>query len=48
MKIQLNKEILNVEQSEIRKFNDYAQGVGANVILTLGEPDFYNTKIIYD
>ncbi|HIT43996.1 TPA: aminotransferase class I/II-fold pyridoxal phosphate-dependent enzyme [Candidatus Avacholeplasma faecigallinarum] len=48
MKIQLNKEILNVEQSEIRKFNDYAQGVGANVILTLGEPDFYTPKEISD
>lgn len=40
MNIELNNEILNVEQSEIRKFNDYAKSVGAEVILTLGEPDF--------
>lgn len=40
MKIELNKEIIKVEQSEIRKFNDYAKSVGAEVILTLGEPDF--------
>lgn len=40
MNIKLNEEILKVEQSEIRKFNDYAKSVGAEVILTLGEPDF--------
>lgn len=40
MKIDLNKQILKVETSEIRRFNDYAKSVGANVILTLGEPDF--------
>lgn len=40
MEIELNREILKVEQSEIRKFNDYAKSVGAEVILTLGEPDF--------
>ncbi len=40
MSIELNQKILQVEQSEIRKFNDYAKSVGANVILTLGEPDF--------
>ena len=40
MKIELNKEILKVDQSEIRKFNDYAKSVGADTLLTLGEPDF--------
>ncbi|MDE7385120.1 MAG: aminotransferase class I/II-fold pyridoxal phosphate-dependent enzyme [Anaeroplasmataceae bacterium] len=38
--ISLNKRILKVETSKIRQFNDYAKEVGANVILTLGEPDF--------
>ena len=38
--ISLNKRILKVETSKIRQFNDYAKSVGADVILTLGEPDF--------
>jgi aspartate/methionine/tyrosine aminotransferase len=41
MKIQLNNQILKVEQSEIRAFNDYTKTVGADVVLTLGEPDFF-------
>ncbi len=48
MKIELNHEILLVEQSKIRKFNDYARSVGADVILTLGEPDFYTPQQITD
>lgn len=40
MKIQLSKQILSVKQSSIRDFNDYARKVGANLIMTLGEPDF--------
>lgn len=40
MNINLNQRILNVKTSEIRDFNEYAQSVGANIILTLGEPDF--------
>ena len=39
--IELNKRILTVETSKIRQFNDYTKEVGADVILTLGEPDFY-------
>ncbi|MDE7213098.1 MAG: aminotransferase class I/II-fold pyridoxal phosphate-dependent enzyme, partial [Anaeroplasmataceae bacterium] len=38
--IALNNRILKVETSKIRQFNDYARAVGADVILTLGEPDF--------
>ncbi|MDE6656463.1 MAG: aminotransferase class I/II-fold pyridoxal phosphate-dependent enzyme [Anaeroplasmataceae bacterium] len=38
--ISLNKRILKVETSKIRQFNDYTKEVGADVILTLGEPDF--------
>lgn len=41
MKINLNNEIVKVEQSEIRKFNDYTHSVGCNLYMTLGEPDFY-------
>ena len=48
MKIELNREILTIEQSEIRKFNDYALSVGANIILTLGEPDFNTPDCISD
>lgn len=48
MKIQLNEQILNVKSSSIRNFNDYARSVGANVILTLGEPDFPTPEIIKD
>lgn len=48
MQIALNKQILKVETSEIRQFNDYAKKVGANIILTLGEPDFKTPKIIKD
>lgn len=40
MNIALNHNILKVEPSEIREFNDYTRSVGANVIMTLGEPDF--------
>lgn len=40
MKVELNQNILKVQTSEIRQFNDYAKSVGANIILTLGEPDF--------
>ncbi len=40
MNIELNHNILKVEPSEIREFNDYTRSVGANVIMTLGEPDF--------
>lgn len=48
MKIKLNNQITKVEQSEIRWFNDYARAAGANVILTLGEPDFNTPKEIKD
>lgn len=40
MNIQLNHKILAVKTSTIRNFNDYARSVGANITLTLGEPDF--------
>lgn len=40
MNIKLNEQIKLVETSKIRQFNDYAQSVGANLILTLGQPDF--------
>lgn len=46
MNLQFNQRILKVEPSEIRAFNDYAQSVGANIILTLGEPDFHTPKMI--
>lgn len=46
MDIQLNRNIEKVETSEIRQFNDYAKSVGANVILTLGEPDFHTPQAI--
>lgn len=39
--ISYNKQILKVQTSKIRQFNDYTKEVGANVILTLGEPDFF-------
>ncbi len=48
MKIELNKEIMLVEQSEIRQFNDYTKSVGADIVLTLGEPDFYTPQEITD
>lgn len=44
--IQLNKQILKVQTSEIRQFNDYARSVGADVVLTLGEPDFDTPDVI--
>ena len=46
MNIKLNEKILKVETSEIRQFNDYARSVGADVILTLGEPDFFTPENI--
>lgn len=46
MKISLNEEILKVNESEIRKFNTYARSVGANIILTLGEPDFPTPEVV--
>lgn len=48
MEIKLNNQITKVEQSEIRWFNDYAKSVGANIVLTLGEPDFDTPKEISD
>lgn len=46
MQLEFNRQILQVEPSEIRAFNDYAKSVGANIILTLGEPDFHTPKKI--
>lgn len=46
MKLRYNEQILKVRQSEIREFNDYAKSVGANIILTLGEPDFNTPEMI--
>ncbi len=39
--VSYNKQILKVQTSKIRQFNDYTKEVGADVILTLGEPDFF-------
>ncbi|MDE7263906.1 MAG: aminotransferase class I/II-fold pyridoxal phosphate-dependent enzyme [Anaeroplasmataceae bacterium] len=44
--IPLNERILKVQTSKIRQFNDYTKEVGANIILTLGEPDFYTPQEI--
>ncbi|MDE5867997.1 MAG: aminotransferase class I/II-fold pyridoxal phosphate-dependent enzyme, partial [Anaeroplasmataceae bacterium] len=46
MELVYNEQILKVRQSEIREFNDYAKSVGANIILTLGEPDFDTPEMI--
>lgn len=40
MTIELNRQIIKAQTSKIRQFNDYAKSVGADVIMTLGEPDF--------
>lgn len=40
MKERLNKDVLQVETSAIRAFNQYAIEKGASLFLTLGEPDF--------
>ena len=42
----LNRNILSLEESLIRKFNIHAQLKGAKYFLTLGEPDFPTPKII--
>lgn len=44
--IPLNERILQVQTSKIRQFNDYTKEVGANIILTLGEPDFFTPEEI--
>ncbi|MCL1950728.1 MAG: aminotransferase class I/II-fold pyridoxal phosphate-dependent enzyme [Turicibacter sp.] len=44
----LNKKIFDVEESLIRKFNNMAKANGAELILTLGEPDFATPDIIKD
>ena len=46
MELKYNQRILKIEPSEIRSFNDYAKSVGANIFLTLGEPDFHTPKKI--
>lgn len=46
MEIKLNEQILKVQTSEIRKFNDYTRSVGVDTILTLGEPDFHTPDVI--
>ena len=48
MKHLLNKRVFEVEESLIRKFNNMAQANGAELILTLGEPDFPTPEIIKD
>ncbi len=48
MKSLYNKKILQVQTSKIRQFNDYTKSVGADVILTLGEPDFFTPEAITD
>ncbi len=40
MEIKLNENILKVQTSKIRQFNDYAKSVGVDTVMTLGEPDF--------
>ncbi|MFL2099739.1 pyridoxal phosphate-dependent aminotransferase [Desemzia sp. FAM 23989] len=40
MKERLNEDVLKVETSEIRAFNQYAVDNQASLFLTLGEPDF--------
>jgi len=42
----LNERVLEIEESLIRKFSDYARSVGAKYILTLGEPDFATPDVI--
>lgn len=42
----LNNKILKVKPSAIRAFNDEAKKLGANIILTLGEPDFHTPDVI--
>lgn len=44
MTIELNRQIIKAQTSKIRQFNDYAKSVGADVIMTLGEPDFRRRK----
>lgn len=44
--IPYNQRILQVQTSKIRQFNDYTKEVGADVILTLGEPDFFTPEEI--
>ena len=44
--IPYNQKIVKVQTSKIRQFNDYTKEVGADVILTLGEPDFYTPEEI--
>jgi len=46
MKHLLNKKIFDVEESLIRKFNNMARDNGAELILTLGEPDFPTPEVI--
>lgn len=36
-----NKQILNLKESEIRSFNNFAKENQAELFLTLGEPDFF-------
>lgn len=48
MKHLLNKKIFEVEESLIRKFNNMARANGAELILTLGEPDFPTPEVIKD
>lgn len=44
--IPYNQNIVKVQTSKIRQFNDYTKEVGADIILTLGEPDFYTPEEI--
>jgi len=42
----LNQQVYKIEESLIRKFNTFANDVGAKWLLTLGEPDFTTPEII--
>lgn len=46
--MKFNEQILKVEQSKIRQFNNFAREYGCKTLLTLGEPDFYTPDVIKD
>lgn len=48
IELKFNEQILKVEQSKIRQFNNFARDYGCKTLLTLGEPDFYTPQVIKD
>ena len=46
--MKFNEQVTRIEPSPLRAFNDMAHKEGAELFLTLGEPDFHTPQQVKD